>query len=752
MKKIFIQFWKRILKHRKKLVYGVFSLFVFQICFFGLGGVWVENEVFADGNTVTQNDLFQQKTTEWYEELAFLNKVVYVLVYPLLLLAWKLVDNSFVYWEIFWFDAVLWQLWNIIKNLANYTLWFLLVYKIFEGLLVKKQGQWKVKDLLISALIAWVWIQASRFIIASLIDISTILAYSVWWLPISILKDKSSFDSIAYNPYILKNVVEADAEDIDTVHMYLTNTQTWDKKPGEFYISQCETFSYKYGWMSEELILAPRMIYYIEKQWNTQEIKQTDKDRCHFYGQVYYFGGLYGDLKEKFVKCSNEKECKDAQNAYKEALDTSKTQIIKSDTGQVVGLIRNVQILQIWDAHTTWWVVWGLWPVIYTEDKQWLDLYNKWTGSWWTTSRLENILDGNSYVWVFTALYSSLLNSWRGIIPPDAWTFAALLNVALSLWYVLAIGIPLIAVSLIFIMRVGILRMAVALSPFIVLGAAFKSLWDKIFKKWKFMEYFTPKNLIMIILSPAIICFAISISAVLVAIISELNFNGIITAKTWILGWLIELDIWGLSIGIWKFIISVFWIAITWFLVWAAIETSKLWNSKFIQNVRNLATTALWSIPIVPVVWMDADWKLKADLIWTNSAFGEDWIISTLGTKVKNKFNGDGTWRDLIDPDNAKKRRADAYKDAIVNYTPTTTSWTTEEITLRSEDGKWYSSTFVDLLGTEKEWIIAAINGITDVGKREAFGNREPTITFDNWEKEVTYQFNKNGDKKYDLV
>lgn len=70
-------------------------------------------------------------------------------------------------------------------------------------------------------------------------------------------------------------------------------------------------------------------------------------NRCHFYGQVYYFGSLYGEISQKFVGCSDEKNCKDAQNAYKEALDTAKTQIIKTDTGDVVGLIRNVQILQI---------------------------------------------------------------------------------------------------------------------------------------------------------------------------------------------------------------------------------------------------------------------------------------------------------------------------------------------------------------------------------------------------------------------
>ena len=138
MKKVFIQIRQWILRHRKKLIYWALALFIGQICFFGLDWLWIGSEVYAV-DSPTQNDLFQKKVTEWYEEISFFNKVVYVLIYPLLLLAWKLVDNSLVYWEIFWFDAVLWQLWNILKNLANYTLWFIFVYKIFDFLIIKKE-------------------------------------------------------------------------------------------------------------------------------------------------------------------------------------------------------------------------------------------------------------------------------------------------------------------------------------------------------------------------------------------------------------------------------------------------------------------------------------------------------------------------------------------------------------------------------------------------------------------------------------
>jgi hypothetical protein len=236
----------------------------------------------------------------------------------------------------------------------------------------------------------------------------------------------------------------------------------------------------------------------------------------------------------------------------------------------------------------------------------------------------------------------------------------------------------------------------------------------------------------------------------LVTVISELNFNGITTAKSEILGWLVEVDIWGLSISLWKFIISVLWIAVTWFLVWAAVESSKLWKSWLVQGVKNFATTALWSMPIIPVIWKDENWKLKADFVWTTAAFGDRWIVPSISTDIKNKFSekDNRVVQDIINPEWVKKRRAEAYKTAILGFSPTTAkAWTTEEITLRSEDGTGYKCKFVDLLGSEKEWIISAINGL-DAAKAAAFGASQWTITFNNWEKEVTYKF-ENG--KYEL-
>ena len=42
MKKVFIQIRQLILKHRKRLIYGVLAFLIGQICFFGLEEIWIE--------------------------------------------------------------------------------------------------------------------------------------------------------------------------------------------------------------------------------------------------------------------------------------------------------------------------------------------------------------------------------------------------------------------------------------------------------------------------------------------------------------------------------------------------------------------------------------------------------------------------------------------------------------------------------------------------------------------------------------
>jgi hypothetical protein len=86
----------------------------------------------------------------------------------------------------------------------------------------------------------------------------------------------------------------------------------------------------------------------------------------------------------------------------------------------------------------------------------------------------------------------------------------------------------------VFFMRIGVIWMAIILSPVIILLRAFK-FEDKVSKEVDILKYLSVKNLIGIIFSPAIICFAVSISTVLVRIISTVNAQDVMTNEQFIL-------------------------------------------------------------------------------------------------------------------------------------------------------------------------------------------------------------------------
>ena len=116
-------------------------------------------------------------------------------------LAWKLMTNEFVYGTFLHLDRALWQLWNLVKNFANFTLWFVLVFTIVRNLFAWSFGDSKydpikgAKDTIIHTLIAWVLVQMSRFLMAALLDLSTIATAAVWALPSQFMASSTSFQN-----------------------------------------------------------------------------------------------------------------------------------------------------------------------------------------------------------------------------------------------------------------------------------------------------------------------------------------------------------------------------------------------------------------------------------------------------------------------------------------------------------------------------------------------------------------------------
>jgi len=114
-------------------------------------------------------------------------------------LAWKLMTNDFVYWSFLHLDKVLWDLWNVMKNFANFTLWFILIFTIIKNLFKWSFDSSKgdpvkaTKDTIIHTLIAWVLVQMSWFLMAAMLDLSTIATAAVWAIPSQFMASDTGF-------------------------------------------------------------------------------------------------------------------------------------------------------------------------------------------------------------------------------------------------------------------------------------------------------------------------------------------------------------------------------------------------------------------------------------------------------------------------------------------------------------------------------------------------------------------------------
>ena len=111
-------------------------------------------------------------------------------------LAWKLMTNELVYWSFMNLDKVLWNLWNIIKNFANFVLWFILLFSIVKNIfMVVKSDSNPLKNAVNTVkniLVAWVLVQMSRFLVWMALDLSTVATAVVWSIPSQIIANNSS--------------------------------------------------------------------------------------------------------------------------------------------------------------------------------------------------------------------------------------------------------------------------------------------------------------------------------------------------------------------------------------------------------------------------------------------------------------------------------------------------------------------------------------------------------------------------------
>jgi len=142
------------------------------------------------------------------------------------IIAWKLMTNAWVWWETINLDKYLYVLWQMMKNFANYFLVFFFLWMILYSFF-----KWKPTDVLRQTipklLIATVLIQASRWIIGALVDLSNVLTMTVWSISYQIIKEKNIKIEIPENTTI----------DLSQVHSKIEEVVQSSGKPKEISIS-----------------------------------------------------------------------------------------------------------------------------------------------------------------------------------------------------------------------------------------------------------------------------------------------------------------------------------------------------------------------------------------------------------------------------------------------------------------------------------------------------------------------------------
>ncbi|MBS8122499.1 hypothetical protein [Candidatus Vampirococcus lugosii] len=98
------------------------------------------------------------------------------------IIAGTLMTNELVYGELMYLDKYLFEIWNMSKNFANFTLGFLFLFLVLKSFYKGEPGS-VVKSYLPKITVAGVLIQMSWFLVAAIIDISIVAMSAVSTLP-----------------------------------------------------------------------------------------------------------------------------------------------------------------------------------------------------------------------------------------------------------------------------------------------------------------------------------------------------------------------------------------------------------------------------------------------------------------------------------------------------------------------------------------------------------------------------------------
>lgn len=490
----------------------IFSIIIFWLILFLFPDVTFADAVWSESYSRNVSELVKM-----------VSHVVYVFIWPCLVIAWTALDNSLVYGSFLHLDAALWNIWNIMKNFANFALWFLFVFTIVKNLFTwafwwKDDPMKNAVDTVKTTLIWWVLVQMSWFLVSVMIDLSTILIYAVWWLPLSMVdsynKDAAEIPLLEMNAEITNN---------DSFYYY----SYWDHNYSPCYLVNK-------GWDADDNVSLEGFISTWYHQWEyiawrkrlyLSEDKEFESWYCTVAGYLYSYVESTWFFCESGVTntwCYIESGATLAEkNASYHNQMKNYLNYIKEQTWAVDEQINSCFLMSAYTVnYVWWWESWceplcsWYWEVSYTGGV-FAETENKFT--------LKELLNKSKWwVWPFITMYSSILNYQELVINPGSYTvmwnlFWFLINTL----FALILFIPIAILAVLLVVRVWYLWVVVAISPILVL-LWFGPLKDKL-KNNELIKKFGVKEVMTQIFSPVIVVFAVSLCIIFLSTIYKMK-------------------------------------------------------------------------------------------------------------------------------------------------------------------------------------------------------------------------------------
>lgn len=632
-----------------KKILWFFAIFALSGAFFqgnvGMEGVHAQPPVQTE-NSTSGNSVIDKM---WLVELLdLILKVIYILLWPLLVVAWRALDNTLVYGSLFHLDVPLWKFRNILKNFANFTLWFLVLFAILKSIFTNS-WMWSLKDkdgksplsIIKKTLVAGILIQASRFLLAATIDVSTVATYAVGGLPLSVLKTTTLWQKkiLAVDANIDLNKIQNLNDKWDILSLTYS---AWPHK-----LSACKIMNDNCSWDYRYII------------WRKQ-MSGTEMGKCVFGGNTVV---LYDETWFQ-------------NDAYFGGMGPTITYNDFVQGEWLYGGCINAATMDWWISK--WFVVdIYSWASFWSGRRAWQNRFN---GT--PAMKLSELVNRSKwFVWPMVMIYSSLLN-FAEISDTGNDSFGKMSGeMIIRTAFALMLFFPLLALAVVLIIRVWFLRLVIAASPFIVLLETFKETL-KLPKDMKIMEHLKLGNIFSVIFAPVVTVFALSLAVIFITTLintftpktTTTNTAQDTTQITWLEptiqklpsdGWTQKYLVWGSQMSLTNFnrwgtldrfsriIVNLISVWLMRALVFAAIKANTL-GQKFGAPIEKFGSWFMQTLPIFNTPFgktgINAVLQEPGNLIWRGN-WSDGKIIEQIKTKesqvvdklMKERF-GLGEW------------------------------------------------------------------------------------------------------------